>query len=60
MEFTDDEGKAFWPVYNEFQRAKQQLNDRTVEILNHYMNVYDTLSNEEADTILKEYLAIEK
>ncbi len=60
MEFTQDESKAFWPVYNEYQQARQKLTERTIKVLKDYMNAYDTLSNEQADAILKEYLAIEK
>jgi uncharacterized protein Yka (UPF0111/DUF47 family) len=34
--------------------------ERTITVLKNYMNNYDTLSNEEAEAILKEYVAIEK
>jgi hypothetical protein len=60
MGFTEDESKAFWPVYNEFQQARQKLTERTIKVLKDYMNAYDTLSNEQAGAILKEYVAIEK
>jgi hypothetical protein len=60
MEFTEDESKAFWPVYNEFQQARQKLTERTIKVLKDYMNAYDSLSNKQADAILKEYVAIEK
>lgn len=60
MGFTEGESKAFWPVYNEFQQAEHKLNERTIKVLKDYMNAYETLSNEEADAILKEYVAIEK
>jgi hypothetical protein len=29
--FTEDESKAFWPIYNEFQQGKEKLNERTSE-----------------------------
>jgi hypothetical protein len=60
MGFTEDESKAFWPVYNEFQQAKQKLNERTIKVLKEYMAAYESLSNEKAEALLQEYVAIEK
>ncbi len=60
MGFTEDESKAFWPVYNEFQQAKQKLNERTIKVLKEYMAAYESLSNAKAEALLQEYIAIEK
>jgi hypothetical protein len=60
MGFTEGESKAFWPVYNEFQQAKQKLNERTIKVLKDYMDGYETMTNEKAEALLKEYVAIEK
>lgn len=60
MGFTEDESKAFWPVYDEFQQAKQKLNERTIKVIKEYLDGYDAMTNERAETLLKEYLAIEK
>ncbi|HXX80185.1 MAG TPA: hypothetical protein VEI46_01440 [Thermodesulfovibrionales bacterium] len=60
MGFTEDESKAFWPVYDEFQQLKQKLNERTIKIIKDYMDSYETITNEKAEALLKEYLAIEK
>jgi hypothetical protein len=60
MGFTEAESKGFWPVYNEFQQAKQKLNERTIKVLKEYMAAYESLSNEKAEALLKEYIAIEK
>lgn len=60
MGFTEDESRAFWPVYNEFQKAKQKLNERTIKAIKDYMDNYETMTNEKAEVFLREYLAIEK
>lgn len=60
MGFTEDESRAFWPVYNEFQQAKQKLNERTIKAVKDYMDNYETITNEKAEALLREYLAIEK
>lgn len=60
MGFTEDESESFWPVYNEFQQAKQKLNERTIKAVRDYMENYETMTNEKAEAFLREYLAIEK
>ena len=60
MGFTEDESKAFWPVYDEFQQAKQKLNERTIKVIKDYLDSYETITNERAEALLKEYMAIEK
>jgi len=60
MGFTESESKAFWPVYDEFQQLKQKLNERTIKVLTEYIDGYETLTNEQAEALLKEYVAIEK
>ena len=60
MGFTEAESKGFWPVYNEFQQAKQKLNERTIKVLKEYMSAYASLSNEKAEVLITEYVAIEK
>jgi len=60
MGFTEEESKAFWPVYNEYQQAKEKLNARTIKVLKEYMDGYETMTNEKAESLIKEYVAIEK
>ena len=60
MAFTEEESKAFWPVYHEFQQAKQKLNERTIKVLRDYLDGYETLTNDKAEALLKEYVAVEK
>lgn len=60
MKFTEGESTAFWPIYAEFQQAKDKLNDRMIKVLTEYAANYDTLSDERAGSLIKEYVAIEK
>lgn len=60
MGFTEGESKAFWPVYAEFQQAKDKLNDRMIKLLTDYVASYDAMSDEKAGALMKEYVAIEK
>ena len=60
MGLTESESKAFWPLYDEFQQLKQKLNERTIKVLVDYMDGYETMTNEKAEALLREYVAIEK
>jgi len=57
---TESESRAFWPVYDEYEAAAKKLDDRFLENINNFANKYDTLSDADAKTVLKEKMAIEK
>jgi len=56
---TEDEGRAFWPVYDEYEAKVKTLNDRFLNLVNRYVNEYDSLSEPDAADMLKEKMAIE-
>jgi hypothetical protein len=60
MEFTEDEGKFFWPVYNDFQKELFQVNERAAVLIIAYASVYQTMTDEQATKIVKEYFDIQK
>ena len=60
MQFTEEESRAFWPVYNEYQNDLRKVNDKFVKLIEDYAESYLTLTNDEADDLLKESLDIEK
>jgi hypothetical protein len=62
MKLTDAEAKAFWPVYDAYQKDLQAINDRLMTAIKAYAEVYNkgTVSNEAAKKLLNEALAIEE
>ena len=48
MEFSDEEGKAFWPIYRAYEVEGAKLGDRRVALLKDYAASFDNLSNEKA------------
>jgi hypothetical protein len=62
MELTDAEGKAFWPVYDAYQKDLQQINDRLKKAIVEYADAYNKgpVSNETAKKLLAESLAIDE
>jgi len=59
MGMTESEGKAFWPVYEAYQRDLAKLNDRTIKLIKDYAEKYGAMSDEAARKLIDEYMAIE-
>ncbi len=60
MELTQTEGKEFWPYYESYQFDLQKINDRLIKLIDDYAKVYQSLSDQDAATMVAEYLAIEQ
>jgi len=60
MKLTEEEAKNFWPVYDEYQKALSTLYDRTGKAIKDFAENYNSLSDEEAKTILEESIAIQE
>ena len=61
MELTDSEAKKFWPVYEEYQKDLQKMNERLGSLLQSYATDYrsNSLSDEKAKQLLDEWIAID-
>ena len=59
MHLTSEEKEKFWPVYDKYQEALRDLDEDYVLFV--WANMEDTiiLSNDKAQTIIKEFLDIE-
>ena len=60
MEFTADEEKFFWPVYQDLQKELFKSNQRAAKLIIAYASVYQTLTDTQAAKIVKEYFDIQK
>jgi hypothetical protein len=60
LELSDSEGRAFWPIYDDYEAKVKQLDDRFLALVNRFAAEYDTLSDVEAAEMLEEKMAIEK
>jgi hypothetical protein len=59
LKLTDDESTKFWPVYDQFAADLTKINDRKFGLLQQYADTYATLSDDQAVTMLKQWLAVE-
>lgn len=59
MGMTESEAKAFWPVYEGYQKDLVKINDRTIKLIDDYADNYGAMSNEAAKKLMDVYMAIE-
>jgi hypothetical protein len=59
MQLTEVEGKTFWPVYEQYQNELFLLRVRTAKLITDYANAQEKMTNENARTLLDEYMTIE-
>jgi hypothetical protein len=59
MEMTEDQAKAFWPIYENYQKDLARLGDRMVKLIQAYANEYQAMSDGVAKKLTDEYLDIE-
>ena len=62
MELTELEGEKFWPVFEEYQKDVEKLNQRLHNLLQSYAADYrnKSLTDEKAQKLLDEAIALEK
>ena len=62
MQLTEAEARNFWPVYEEYQKELQKLNERTANAIVAYAKEYNakSLTDDKAKSLLDQYLGIEE
>ncbi len=59
MNLTENEAKAFWPVYESYQKDLIALNDRTLKNIGDYAANVDKMTDDTAKKLVTDHLAIE-
>jgi hypothetical protein len=62
MELTESEAKSFWPIYEQYQKDLQKINQRIVSLLESYADDFrrKSLTDEKAKKLIDEAVAIEQ
>jgi len=62
MDLTDAEGKAFWPIYDLYQKDLQGINDRLGKTILAYADAYNnkTLTDAQAMQLTNEAIAVDQ
>lgn len=59
---TEAESRAFWPIYDEYQKELAGLNQRLGKMIQSYANEYNanTMTDDKAKSLMTEALSIEE
>jgi hypothetical protein len=60
LPLTDEQAKVFWPLYRQYRDEMQQVGDRLVNLIENYGQNYESLTDEQAAQMMKEYLKMQK
>lgn len=62
MELTESEAKDFWPIYEQYQKDLQKINQRMANLLESYADDFrnKSLTDEKAKKLIDEALAIDR
>ena len=62
MELTESEAKKFWPVYEDYQKDLQKIDQRLLNLLQSYAADHrnNSLTDEKAKKLLDDWIAIEQ
>jgi hypothetical protein len=59
MQLTESEAKAFWPVYDSYQKELEALNGRTLKNVADYAANADVMTDDLAEKIVTEQMAVD-
>jgi hypothetical protein len=60
MQFTPEEDKAFWPLYNDYLAELTKLGDERISIIRLYADNYQKMTNAIASDLAKRSIAVQK
>lgn len=60
LPLTNEQAKVFWPLYREYRAEMQTVGDRLVDLIQNYGQNYESLTDEQATQMMKEYLKMQK
>ena len=52
LQLTDEESRAFWPVYDEYEAKVKKIDDRFIRLVNDYAAKYSTMTDADARQML--------
>ena len=56
LNLTDNEAASFWPVYEQYSADFGKINDTRAAIIKEYSEGYGTLTDDQADSLIRRWL----
>lgn len=56
LTLTENEAVKFWPVYEQYSADLAEVTDTRIALIEEYANEYGTLTDEQADSLIRRWL----
>ncbi len=60
MDFTEEEGNAFWPVYEKYETEYDKISDRMQAVIEDYQANRDTMNDKKAKELAESTFSIDE
>jgi hypothetical protein len=60
LELTQKEAEVFWPVYNEYDEKKEDINIERLKLARKYLRNANTMTDKEASDLADKYVLLQK
>ncbi len=60
LQLTDAEATKFWPVYDGYAAETSKIGDTRVALVKEYAQTYDTMTDEQAKSLIKRWAATDQ
>jgi hypothetical protein len=60
LPLTEAEATKFWPVYDQYIAETIKVNDARFALIQEYAKNYDTATDEQADSLIKRWIAFDQ
>ena len=60
LPLLESEAEAFWALYLEYRAAAKEMDDRRLDLIRRYANVYDDLPSDQGDDLVTDALRVER
>lgn len=60
LALSDEEARAFWPVYDRYQAELTVVGDRLLQLIEDYKRAFGTITDDEARNLVDAYLAVQR
>lgn len=59
MALNDEQGKAFWEIYNDYEAERKELGKQRINLLQRYADSYEKMNDESADALMKDFVKMQ-
>ena len=60
LQLTEAEGRAFWPVYDEYEAKLKKIDDQFLALVDSYAAKFGAITDADAADMLKQKMSLEK